>query len=396
MEYLHKTFLQALRSALHGSTEAGLMSVDDAHWQQIFALAQAHKVLPMVYETACTVPGLRGTPLLSQTRRQVMQQVMTQARKTEEFLELNRALWDKGIRPLAVKGIICRSLYPKPDLRPSSDEDLLIPEAQFSLCGEEMERRGMQPSGSPEDKEVSYRQNDGPLYIELHGALFPSGSDFWGDLNRFFDGAFDNAIQQIIDGTPVLTLCHTEHMLYLLLHALKHFLHSGFGIRQVCDIGLYAKAWGSQIDWHKVMDCCKSVNADIFSAAVFQIGEKHLGIEAPAVFRSIRVDETALLEDILRAGIYGSAESGRVHSSSITLDAAAGRRRSSLAASLFPPARQLEGRFPYLKKHPWLLPAAWVSRILHYRGGSTAASQALKTGAQRVELMKQYGIIEKV
>ena len=61
----------------------------------------------------------------------------------------------------------------------------------------------------------------------------------------------------------------------------------------------------------------------------------------------------------------------RKHSSNITLDAISAQKagkkaRGALFSSLFPAAQQLEGRFPYLKKHPYLLPIAWGSRLLQY------------------------------
>ena len=44
-------------------------------------------------------------------------------------------LFDKmrqnGLTPLIVKGIVCRDLYPNPDLRTSNDEDLYIPRDQL-------------------------------------------------------------------------------------------------------------------------------------------------------------------------------------------------------------------------------------------------------------------------
>ncbi len=67
--------------------------------------------------------------------------------------------------------------------------------------------------------------------------------------------------------------------------------------------------------------------------------------------------------------------------------------------TVFPPARQLTGRYPYLKEKPYLLPLAWVNRILKY-GKETAgsptdnnAAQSIKIGNGRVELLKEYGII---
>ena len=67
--------------------------------------------------------------------------------------------------------------------------------------------------------------------------------------------------------------------------------------------------------------------------------------------------------------------------------------------TVFPPAKSLERRFPYLKEHPYLLPVAWTSRLFRYQkelqltGGNDAA-ESIRIGNQRIELMKQYGIIE--
>ena len=44
-------------------------------------------------------------------------------------------LFDKmrqnGLTPLIVKGIVCRDLYPNPDLRTSNDEDLISQEISW-------------------------------------------------------------------------------------------------------------------------------------------------------------------------------------------------------------------------------------------------------------------------
>jgi hypothetical protein len=68
-------------------------------------------------------------------------------------------------------------------------------------------------------------------------------------------------------------------------------------------------------------------------------------------------------------------------------------------ASVFPRAEKLERRYPYLKKHAWLLPVAWGQRLWNYsretrREKDSDAAQALKIGRERVELMKEYGIVE--
>lgn len=78
---------------------------------------------------------------------------------------------------------------------------------------------------------------------------------------------------------------------------------------------------------------------------------------------------------------------------------AARKAGNGLLKTVFPPARQLAGRYPYLKEKPYLLPLAWVNRILKYgketAGGSADnnAAQSIKIGSERVALLKEYGII---
>ena len=61
----------------------------------------------------------------------------------------------------------------------------------------------------------------------------------------------------------------------------------------------------------------------------------------------------------------------------------------------FPPAKNLLRRFPYLKKHPYLLPFAWGQRLCGYlREGPVLGSvkEIVKTGRKRKEILREYGI----
>ena len=73
--------------------------------------------------------------------------------------------------------------------------------------------------------------------------------------------------------------------------------------------------------------------------------------------------------------------------------------RSSILSSIFPKKEYLERRYPYLKKHPYLLPVAWVQRIAHYAGekqtsADNSAAGSIKLAKERIELMKMYDIID--
>ena len=340
MQHTQQLFLEALKAALKNEQVEWNNKLEAQEWMDLFRMAEVHQILPMIYEAVYRSPaaGQADPQILAPAKAQMVRTVIMQTQKTGEFEPLYRYLRESGICPLVVKGIVCRNIYPNPDYRISGDEDLLIRPEDFRKCHDLLHKYGMQTSEQDMDAEelesvyeVPYGKKGSLIYIELHKSLFPPESEAYGDLNRFF-------------------------------------------------------------------------------ANVHAIGEKYLTFDPekahyPKVWQGICVDETDMLMDLLDSGIYGNANMSRKHSSNMTLDAVVADKNGKKAGntvlkSLFPSAKKLEGRYPYLKKHPILLPIAWTDRILKYRketvaGGDNAAADSVKIGNQRIELMKEYGIIKK-
>lgn len=416
MNAINQLFLEALAAGLRGERVQWENSLSAEDWAALFQLAQAHHVLPMIFEAVYACPAARcaDARLMLLAKRQTMQSVMMQAMKTGELLALMKHLQAAGVTPCVVKGVVCRSLYPNPDHRVSGDEDVLIPPEQFERCHEAMLAFGMQPADPQQDiltaHEVPYGKPGSPLYIELHKHLFPPENDAYGDFNRFFSDAHAHTMEIVEDGTPLTTLGPTDHFFYLICHAFKHFLHSGFGIRQVCDIVLFADHYGREIDWTAVLENCREIRAEQFAAALLKIGQKHFGFDpdaagVPQAWQAIEVDEGPMLLDLLDSGVFGDASMSRKHSSTLTLNAVAADKRGKKARgnvlrTLFPGRKALEGRYPFLRTKPWLLPVAWLRRIAHYAaerrgaGADNNAAESLRIGSERVELLRRYGIIK--
>lgn len=415
MESVNALFLQAFNASLQNKNVNWDRDFSSEEWTALFRVAESHRVLPMIYEAVYSCPSAKKADgqLFRSFRQRTLHTVMVQALKTRAFLELLNGIIAAGVTPVVVKGLICRELYPKPDHRLSGDEDVLIPADQFALCHKAMCEFGMEPLVPEQDfahaYEVPYGKKDSMLYVELHKQLFPPDSEAYGDWNRFFEGVQERAVAEHIQGVSVPTMGYTDHLLYLICHALKHFMHSGFGIRQVCDICLYANAYGAEIQWETLLTRCRELRADRFAAALFRIGEKHLTFDPdkaclPESWRAIGVDERAMLEDLLDSGIYGADSMSRKHSSNITLNAVSAKKRGGNAGNgvlktVFPSAKNLSGRYPYLREKPYLLPVAWADRLLKYRRETAGSSdnhpaESVRIGNQRVRLMKQYGIIE--
>lgn len=393
-----RQFLHIAKAAVSG----GDIPAENVDWPAVFALAGQQKLLPILFEAVRKMPAAEeNVALFAVTKQQVIGQVLNQTVRSAEFSDLYHKLRSAGLHPIVVKGQLCSCLYPQTDHRISADDDFLIPDGEFMACHEQLLANGL-TTDTPVDElatadEVSYTKNGSPLYIELHRHLFDSAEDAHDKLNHFF--ADLNPVE--IDG--FLAMPPHEHLLYLLLHAYKHFVRSGIGVRQFCDIGLWARAYHAEIDWQRLHDQCASVHAATFAAAAFRIARDDLGIEfdLPAPW-SDAVDAEPLLHDSLCGGVYGSNDLTRLHSSTVTLNAVKSSRKgrkSTVLRTIFPQKAYLESRYPYLKKRPCLLPVAWVQRLAHYAkekqsGADSSASGSIKLARERIELMKRYGVMD--
>lgn len=106
-----------------------------------------------------------------------------------------------------------------------------------------------------------------------------------------------------------------------------------------------------------------------------------------------------LLRDILDAGVYGYEGRERRHSSNLTLNEVSRQwnreRKNPVLQTIFPSLKSMKNEFAFLKKIPFLLPVAWLIRILRYEKEMRKnVTDALKIGNQRIELMRKYKIIE--
>lgn len=414
MEQIDTLLLEALGAALRNDAVSWKEPMAQAQWSELFRLADVHRILPMVFEATYRSPAAQQTDpaLLAPMKRRAMHDVMIQAQRTQAFFEVYDALCDAGLTPIVVKGVVCRTLYPNPDQRMSGDEDLLLPKDQLRACHRKLLELGFRTDGDEEATaqayETTFVSTRAPLIIEVHSSLFPPEDGAYGSLAALFEGVFDRAAERSVSGHPLRTLCHTDHLLFLICHAFKHFLHSGFGLRQVCDIALYANRFGAAIDWAAVQNACRSVRAEKFAAGLFQIALQYLTFDPeaacfPAAWRDLEVRPEPLLEDLLSSGVYGGASMSRRHSSRITLSAVTaarkgGKGRAGVRKALFPSAEALQRRYPYLEKHPWMLPLAWTQRIAAYRketahAENNNAADAVKIGHERTALLREYDII---
>lgn len=407
-------FLNVVKVHLSRSADDSTDTLNPNTFEDISALlelAAAHKLLPAAVDALHTLPEAESCPEFAAYKRAARLQVIQQAQRAQEFSEVYKKLTEYGIRALAVKGCVCRAVWPKGDLRTSGDEDVYVRDADFGKACEALKECGLvclvcDERADPEkDFEIGWRKPNSTLYIELHRRLFsPEGAS--ADLQVFFDDAFERAQEYEVEhGTAkVWSMSPEDHLLYLILHAYKHFIHSGFGIRQVCDIGLWAKRYGSEVDHNHIMENLEKAHALYFAAAVFAIAKEDLGIDLqlPECWDAIKVDREPMLEDLLDAGVYGGSSMSRQHSAPLIQEAVAAsredRKKAGLLKRAFPPKEKLIRDYPELKEHPAKLPLVWIKRLVKYsketkNSTNNSAVESIRIAKEREELLRLYRII---
>ena len=407
---IQREFLKILESFMHG-TEYHFPE-KFAQLQELYQMAGIHNMTAAVYEQ------IRQEPLIAEPeyadlarifKNNTVREVMMQMQRADGFLRVYRKICEQDIHPLVVKGMICRNLYEKSDYRVSGDEDILVRKEDFALCDEILLAEGFRREPVETEhlpQEIPYMNPNNGVYIEMHFALFAEESGAYGHLNREFTDAQNTCISENIQGQEVWTLNPTLHLFYLICHSLKHFLHGGFGIRQVCDMVMMAEHYGEEIDWEYISGRLEALRMEGFWNGLTEIGKRYLGFSYekahyPASMQKDNVDCQNLLLDLLNSGIFGDSTMERKHSSNITLAAAESGKKDTVAsvkASLFPGKDYMKKGYPWLEKYPWLLPVAWGMRILKYLGGNKKGKKdepsGVEIGMSRVELLRKYDIID--
>ena len=394
-------FIDVLSSHISGKAPSAPDSVDPG---ALISLANIHKLTPILYyELTKNCKGALPEDCLAWIKRNAYMQITSQISKSKAFVETYGKLSDAGIRGIVVKGITLRALYPEPDLRLSSDEDMLVSAEDFETAANLLLSLGFEEREKT-DEETNVRafsDKKSGLLIELHNSLFPHTDEFNENMASLFSGAAERAEETIIDNCKMYTLTPTDALLFLVLHSFKHFVYCGFGLRQISDFIVFAKANVNSTDAEYILSSLEKVRASGFFSALLDISEKHFGVDREELgFGAVKretIDTDDLLEDVISGGAYGNSSPERVHSSLMTMTSASGGKKVSALSALFPPYAVMKERYPFVAKHKVLLPAGWCARIfkrVFSKGESFNASETVEIGQRRVEMLKKYGVIK--
>lgn len=393
-------FLQVLQLTAMGATgQPASIAGTEIDWKTLLAIAGKQKVAGYIAHALKMAPGLRCPPEIRDPLiRHARALALSNAVQRGAVLQLLGEMETAGIHAVLLKGYAIADCYAVPESRRSADTDIWVaPEDEDAACSF-MKAHGftVDPRWKSGHHAVCHHPRLG--CVEVHVLLYDEivediwfgrmdGSEFVTEPHRFIaseDGHY-------------YTLGHTDHIIFLALHMIKHFIISGLTVQMMMDVGLYFRAHMAEIDVGRFWDTIRSLQYDKLMSCILWTLIQYGGF-GEKDFPGIAALDTNLinsfLTDLERGGWMGhndkeAREKGWQEYNRQKMLKSRGNlsylihmgfwKLGMLGTVLFPPVHKLRQKFPYLNRWPVLLPVAWLHRLV-FRGGKAVRNGELTNG----------------
>lgn len=380
----YELLLSALRQTIFKTREELFIDVD---WNLFLHIAQAHMLLPLLYD------GLRKNPAcwekVPESAKRQLHGAFLQAIYKDTKLSimqnlLEQELMAQCIPHIFLKGAILKSDYPIPALRTMCDLDVLVYTQDYPKIDRIAVSMGAIYSES-DGNHHNYRFPNG-VEVEFHPNLLHQDTPVAAEINPGWQYAIQDA------QTGAWELREEGFYLNTICHLAYHFVAGGVGVRFVLDVWVCRNLRKSQPD--RVF-----VEAELQRFGLLEFAHN---IESLAEYWFGNGETNELLDElgeyILTSGLHGNSERAMLNAVSLS---PGGSCRSALLKKLFYSREEMEGRFPWTKGRPWLQPVAWCLRafkavtkhgnlILKWTKGTGSIEQ--EEILRQKELLARFGI----
>lgn len=362
--------IDLLSSSINCSSSSNV-KLEPQEWQQLFEEAVAHQIHHIIFEEAYKNGSKANPELFATWKNETMSQFLFFHERFEVIGELFERFRKANIPVLALKGLYFKNLYPKPELRTMGDMDLLIEKQYLNDASQIIQGIGYQKAKKEDPKHISFFHKR-YIYIELHNSLVTEtrrkqaielNKEIWNDATYFS-----------AENMTYLVPSYFNHLLYCCIHMTNHFGKGGFGLRQLSDFALLLKKAGNTLDWDKFLEKANAYGIGNFVEALLVICNSYFNIEIPlSIIEKNIVNEKhieKLMETILEAGVFGGKNLNSSINRSLAMDSLYKKGDTSKFSLryIFPSRARMSSSYGYAKKYGFLLPVAWVHRLVRTIG----------------------------
>lgn len=336
-----------IRSALKDEV---LTLPEDFDWDSAATVLYEHHLVGMAVRGAARCGISRSHPAVRRLTALFCKDVGVSRLQIKQLDAVYALFQENGIEYMPVKGAVVKPMYPQSELRAMGDADILIRQEQYPKIRELMSSLGLQEEV---ESDHEYVWHSGDFKLELHKRLIPSYNK---DYYAYYGDGWRLARQ---DGqSSAYYLTPEDHFIYLLVHFAKHYRDGSISAKNICDFWVCRKACPDMDETYICGELRKLKLLDFYRNILDLLDT---WFEGAAPTGAVEI----LTQTAFRGGIY-TLEASQMTVSVIKLmkesESLSGSKYKWLWQKLFPSASALSQRFPVLKKHPVLLPFAWVAR----------------------------------
>lgn len=365
MKEIYIKYLNMLRAFVQGTAQDAL---EPGELQKLMELARINSTAGILSYVCMSHPVLIEPEAKAALRRQCMTEIARYVQRVELAKLLAAELDRNGIDFILFKGFVVRDYYPVPELRTFGDVDFIIRKEDRKKSDDLMLALGY---ARHEDWEPSFSYLKGTEYYELHSRVIGLDVSDKADFIGYFSDIWAHTQQaQVLNLPHAFELKPTFHFLYMLTHIAKHINRSGAGIRMYLDLAFFVQHFGNELNWGWVEGEIQKLHLDRFVNVALTAVEQWFGVESPIALTPI---ERSVMEDFaeftLSGGVYGyvGRDQGEVFLKQQNRNTEDVSRFQTLLYHALPPAKVLVNKYTYLEKGQWLLPVAWMHRLIDKR-----------------------------
>lgn len=356
------------------------------NWGEILQHASEQHMLPLI---ACAVKDSPALECPDQIREYLLNTMRTSASinmiRRQRIMHLIEEMESAGIHVRLLKGYAISDCYAYPDCRDSVDADLLISVKQEKQACELFEKHGFKVKPREVTSQHAICQHAKYGMVELHVRLYAELiEDVWFQGMNEDELLKEDEIKRSSDDGTYNTLGNTNHLIFLVLHLLKHFISGGLTIKMMLDIALHFKKNRNTIDAERFWQIMKKLNYSIFVSSVLQIMIENGSFEVSDFSGMEQVNSEnvqLLLDDLIAGGYMGVKQKKERHESGMAYNRQLLLKNKSQGQYslymliwkartgiryMFPLIMHLTKEYPITKKHPMSIPFVWVYHVLAF------------------------------
>lgn len=354
-------------------------------WKAVYAVSVKHNIGGMIYVAMKKLPKEQRPEEAIQKELQIhfYASVSQSEEQDARMLQVIECLNGKKIFHVLMKGWVLKQYYPIPELRTMGDIDFLIREEDRKRTHEALLQLGFVCISG---QGFVWCYQKGNTVLEVHSRIIFQKVGRGVDTEQYYLDAVSHT--EKVQGEYTLCFVKEYHLVYLFVHAAKHFQYAGYGLRGLMDFALFVEKYGNELDWDYIWQELEKLRVSVFARATLNLCREWFGTKMDLLSMQMQTESYGKMKEIIFAGgVYGYCS--RNMESSQVRNQLEGAEKSNLKTlkwkamikMIFPDRQYMRMYLKSVEKYPSLLPAAWAIRWY----------QAIfKRGIRNTQRMRQF------